>query len=86
MQSTDSSLTISNSYELLKFLKDKNLLENHPEYWWPSASDFEIFIGSILTQNTKWINVEKSLENLRKLDLLSLNSLIDIDLDIQNTI
>lgn len=79
MQSIDKNLTISNSYELLKFLKEKNLLENHPEYWWPSASDFEIFIGSILTQNTKWTNVEKSLENLRKLNALSLENLCKID-------
>jgi endonuclease-3 related protein len=81
MQLIDKSLTISNSYELLKFLKEKNLLENHPEHWWPSASDFEIFIGSILTQNTKWTNVEKSLYNLKKLDLLSLESLSNIDIE-----
>lgn len=73
---------IQNSYDLLKFLKDKNLLEGHPEYWWPNSNDFEIFVGSILTQNTKWTNVEKSLENLRKLNLLSLEALIEVDLDI----
>ena len=73
---------ISNSFELLEFLKNQNLLENHPEFWWPSASDFEILIGSILTQNTKWINVEISLENLRKLDVLSLEALSNIDIDV----
>lgn len=72
--------SIENSFELLKFLKEENLLEKHPEYWWPSASDFEIFIGAILTQNTKWTNVEKSLENLRKLDLLDLEKLEQVDL------
>ena len=73
---------ISNSFELLEFLKNQNLLENHPEFWWPSENDFEIFIGSILTQNTKWTNVEISLENLRKLDVLSLPALANIDTDI----
>lgn len=73
---------IQNSYDLLKFLKDKDLLEGHPEYWWPNSNDFEIFIGSILTQNTKWTNVEKSLENLRKLNLLSLEALIKVDLEV----
>lgn len=75
-------ISIENSFELLKFLKEENLLENHPEYWWPSASDFEIFIGAILTQNTKWTNVEKSLENLRKLDLLALEKLENVDLSL----
>ncbi len=73
------STNISNSYELLEFLKNQNLLENHPEFWWPSASSFEILIGAILTQNTKWINVEKSLENLKKLDIVSLEKLRDVD-------
>ena len=72
---------ISNSYELLEFLKKQNLLENHPEFWWPSASDFEILIGAILTQNTKWTNVEKSLKNLKKINALSLESLRDIELE-----
>ncbi len=76
------SISISNSYELLKFLKEKNLLENHPEYWWPNTSKIEILLGAILTQNTKWTNVEKSLKNLKDLDLLSLEKLIDVDLDI----
>lgn len=74
------STKISNSFELLAFLKNKNLLENHNEYWWPNENSFEILIGAILTQNTKWINVERSLSNLKKLNLLSLEALIDVDL------
>lgn len=38
--------------------------------WWPAGSDFEVFVGAILTQNTAWTNVERALENLRNLDLL----------------
>lgn len=74
------STNISNSYELLEFLKNQELLEEHPEFWWPSTSNFEILIGAILTQNTKWTNVEKSLDNLKKLDLLSLEKLRDVDI------
>lgn len=73
---------ISNSYELFVYLKELNLLKESPLYWWPAKSDFEILLGSILTQNTKWENAEKSLSNLEKLDLLSLEKLSSIDLDI----
>ncbi|RXJ69027.1 3-methyladenine DNA glycosylase [Halarcobacter ebronensis] len=71
---------ISNSYELLEFLKKQNLLKEEPSYWWPSSSDFEILIGAILTQNTKWTNVEKSLENLKRLNIFSLENFLKIDL------
>ena len=74
--------SIENSFDLLKFLKNQNLLQNHPEFWWPNNSDFEITIGAILTQNTKWENVEKSLKNLKDLKLLSLEALIKVDLEV----
>jgi len=72
-------IKISNSFELLKYLKEQNLLENHLSFWWPSNNDFEVLIGAILTQNTKWINVEKSLDNLRNLNLLNLENLSKVD-------
>ncbi len=34
---------------------------------------FEIVVGAILTQNTNWKNVEKSLENLSKNNMLSMD-------------
>lgn len=74
-------ISIDNSYELLVFLKEENLLEDAPLYWWPNQSSFEIFIGAILTQNTKWTNVEQSLKNLRKMNVLSLEKLANIELD-----
>ena len=75
-------IEISDSYELLFFLKNQKLLEDEPLNWWPSNSQFDIFIGAILTQNTKWINVEKSLKNLHNLDVNSLEKIIDIDIDV----
>ena len=78
--------SIVNSYELFVFLKEKNLLENSPAFWWPSYGCFETFVGAILTQNTKWINVEKSLENLKKYELLSLEKIADVDLVLFTTL
>lgn len=34
--------------------------------WWPANSSFEVMIGTILTQNTAWFNVEKAIAGLRK--------------------
>lgn len=64
---------------MLLFLKEKNLLENSPTFWWPNYGTFETVIGAILTQNTKWTNVEKSLENLKKYELNTLETLSDAD-------
>lgn len=55
---------LKDSLEIYNYLKNKKLLENHPEYWWPNVGTFEILVGAILTQNTSWKNVEKSLKNL----------------------
>ena len=58
-------MEFSNSYELLIELREKNLLKNKPKYWWPNVGSFEVVVGAILTQNTKWENVEKALNQLR---------------------
>ncbi|WP_457749021.1 3-methyladenine DNA glycosylase [Sulfurimonas sp.] len=59
-----------NSLQIYEFLNTKNLLQNAPKYWWPHAGTFEVVVGAILTQNTTWKNVEKSLKNLKNfLDL-----------------
>jgi endonuclease-3 related protein len=54
-------MEFSNSYELLMELIEKNLLDNKPKYWWPNVGTFEVAVGAVLTQNTKWGNVEKAL-------------------------
>jgi endonuclease-3 related protein len=44
-----------------------------PQNWWPVTSKnkkFEIILGTILTQNTSWKNVEKAIANLKKADLI----------------
>lgn len=73
------------SYDILKALKKLNLLVDSPPYWFPNPFSFEIIVGTILTQNTKWENVEKSLLMLKKSELLkqdndmSLKIFADID-------
>lgn len=37
-----------------------------PQHWWPGRTRFEVILGAILTQNTNWVNVEKTLRNLRR--------------------
>ncbi|MDD6056453.1 MAG: 3-methyladenine DNA glycosylase [Helicobacter sp.] len=82
-------MEITNSYEALKFLKKQNLLEpinadcdvwNPKLWWWPNALSFEIVVGTILVQNTRWEQVEIALKNIKDSKLLSLESLAEIPL------
>lgn len=43
-----------------------------PQHWWPAHTTFEVILGTYLTQNTAWVNVEKALHNLRAAGRLSL--------------
>ncbi len=53
------------------------ILLNHfgKQHWWPSQSIDETIIGAILTQNTSWNNVEKSIKILKEKNLLSLKKI-----------
>lgn len=42
-----------------------------PQHWWPGRSRFEICVGAILTQNTSWDNVQRTIANLRRAKVLS---------------
>ncbi len=42
-----------------------------PQYWWPGETPFEMMVGAILTQNTSWVNVEKSIHRLKDAGVLS---------------
>lgn len=37
-----------------------------PRHWWPAETPLEVMVGTILTQNTAWKNVEKAIENLKR--------------------
>ena len=49
-----------------------------PQGWWPADSWFEIVIGTILTQNTSWRNVEKAISNLKVNGLLEPKRLYEL--------
>lgn len=51
-----------------------------PQKWWPADSSFEVAVGAILTQNTNWSNVEKSIDSLRKNGVLNPRALYNIGL------
>jgi endonuclease III related protein len=46
-----------------------------PQQWWPAETLLEVIVGAYLTQNTSWQAVEKSIDNLRERDVLSLEGL-----------
>lgn len=64
-------------YEIYKDLYDYY----GPQHWWPADDWFEVTVGAILTQNTSWNNVEKSIENLKQRDLLEPEKLSKIKED-----
>ena len=41
------------------------LNELGPQNWWPAETPFEVVVGAILTQQTKWTNVEQAISNLK---------------------
>jgi len=42
-----------------------------PQHWWPARSRFEVIVGTILTQNTAWTNVERAIKRMRAERLLT---------------
>ena len=50
-----------------------------PQHWWPADSPFEVMVGSILTQNTGWPNVEKAIATLKTFGLLDPARILETD-------
>ena len=48
-------------------------------HWWPADTPFEVMVGAILTQNTAWTNVEKTISGLKERKLLFPAELLRID-------
>jgi endonuclease-3 related protein len=48
--------------------------------WWPGDAE-EVMIGAILTQQTRWENVEQALLHLRKSNLCSIDALDKADIE-----
>lgn len=44
----------------------RKLIRNYPvDRWWPARSRFEVMVGAILVQNTRWANVAAAIKTLR---------------------
>ena len=69
------------SFHLFESLKKQGYIkEEREELWWPNSGTFEVIVGTILTQQTKWEKVEQSLTNLREKGLLNLESIAKLDI------
>ena len=67
---------LQNSYDLIYGLKKMGYLKsNRDPLWWPHSGTFEVVIGTILTQQTKWERVEESLAHLKERGICSLEGL-----------
>jgi endonuclease-3 related protein len=40
------------------------------QHWWPADTPFEVAVGALLTQQTRWNNVEQAILNLKEQSLL----------------
>ncbi len=63
-----------------KLLEIYEILDGYfgPLHWWPAESPFEVIVGAVLTQNTNWKNVEKSIDVLKGADLLTFDGLLNL--------
>jgi len=52
-----------------------------PQYWWPAETPFEVVVGSVLTQNTAWKNVEQAIVRLQQAGMLDLDKINRLDHD-----
>lgn len=48
--------------------------------WWPAETPFEVIVGALLTQQTKWQNVEEAIKNLKKKGLVDAGSIASSDI------
>ncbi len=71
---------LNSSYEIFKVLKEADLLKGIKDlYWWPNSGTIEVVVGAILTQQTRWDKVEKSLDNLKINNILTIEDFINVD-------
>lgn len=71
----------SHHNRILNWIYDRLFEHYGPRGWWPAKTPFEVAIGAILTQNTNWTNVERTIRNLKEKDLLTPERLKELPLD-----
>jgi endonuclease-3 related protein len=47
--------------------------------WWPAQSRFEVMVGAVLVQNTRWSNVRSAIAALRRHNLVQSAALAKVD-------
>ncbi len=52
-----------------------------PKFWWPADTPFEVVVGAVLTQQTRWENVERAIQNLKKQGLMEPEPLSKADIE-----
>ena len=52
--------------------------EYGPQHWWPAETPLEVILGAILTQSVAWTGAERALNNLKRAECVSLQTLRDI--------
>ncbi len=73
-----SAVNMSQISQILTEIYKKMFSHFGPQKWWPAESKLEVIVGTILTQNTSWTNVEKAISNLKKEKGLSVEKLESI--------
>ncbi|MDF1533538.1 MAG: endonuclease [Methanosarcinaceae archaeon] len=66
----------------LKNVYNTLLNEFGHQNWWPADTSFEVVIGAVLTQQTKWTNVEQAISNLKEQGLLEPDTLAQADVEL----
>lgn len=63
----------------MKNVYEKLLFELGHRDWWPADTPFEVIIGAVLTQQTKWENVERAILEMKNRGLMEPEPLSKID-------
>ncbi|MBT1174666.1 DNA lyase [Bifidobacterium sp. LC6] len=66
------------SLDYIESLYDVMERELGPTNWWPAETLFEIMVGAVLTQNTAWGNVDRSLGALKAADALEPHAIVGL--------
>jgi len=74
------NLPVPSPHERLRRMHDLLLTAYGPQHWWPANSPFEVVLGAYLTQNTSRRAVERSIENLRVAELISVAGIRSVSL------
>jgi endonuclease-3 related protein len=74
----DGEVLESTTHHVLKEMHQLMIRHYGHPHWWPGETPLEIMVGAILTQNTNWHNVEKAIDNLKQLNLLSFRALDEV--------